>query len=283
MSDPSEPACAAPGSGDGIIAQEESHAQETTVGILAVTVAVAAAAVTSMMAGQVGSASAAAALDPAVAPGGNFNLSVWQLQLPTGSPGRPPPFAGPTQRAERIQEWLLLHRQDQRFDDLLGTREGRHHAELQIRPFRAARDELQRHRGGLATSRHPPAERDLRVTQVPKSVAVGQVHLGSGGVDQAAAGALLRASGNITLGIENSPAGGQTLHKVGNVPLEHTVELRGRHHRRQHDQPAVNGGSTRTWTIPSSFNGYGMYFKAGSYNQSSSSSTTRGRRSSSSR
>src|SRR3982751_1021453 len=31
----------------------------------------------------------AAALDPSLPPGGNFDLAVWQLQLPTGSPGSP--------------------------------------------------------------------------------------------------------------------------------------------------------------------------------------------------
>jgi hypothetical protein len=35
-------------------------------------------------------------------------------------------------------------------------------------------------------------------------------------------------------------------------------------------------GSTTSYPIPSSFNPYGMYFKAGSYNQSSSQSTTNG-------
>ena len=29
------------------------------------------------------------ALDPACAPGGNFDLSIWNLQLPTGSTGKP--------------------------------------------------------------------------------------------------------------------------------------------------------------------------------------------------
>ena len=31
----------------------------------------------------------AEAADPNVAPGGNFDLSVWQLQEPVGSPGSP--------------------------------------------------------------------------------------------------------------------------------------------------------------------------------------------------
>src|ERR1700712_5465819 len=33
--------------------------------------------------------SAATTLNPNVSPGGNFNLAIWQLQLPVGSPGSP--------------------------------------------------------------------------------------------------------------------------------------------------------------------------------------------------
>ena len=35
------------------------------------------------------SAPSAAALNPSCAPGGNFDMSVWSLQLPTGSKGKP--------------------------------------------------------------------------------------------------------------------------------------------------------------------------------------------------
>src|SRR5258708_33209114 len=47
------------------------------------------AAAAAFTATQIGSASAAANLSTTVAPGGNFNLSVWSLQLPIGSPGSP--------------------------------------------------------------------------------------------------------------------------------------------------------------------------------------------------
>src|SRR3954464_4847679 len=49
---------------------------------------------TATVAGLVGtiavlSTGSAAAADPGKAPGGNFDLSVWQLQEPVGSPGSP--------------------------------------------------------------------------------------------------------------------------------------------------------------------------------------------------
>ena len=45
--------------------------------------------------------------------------------------------------------------------------------------------------------------------------------------------------------------------------------------RRRHDQVTVNGHTT-TYPIPSAFNAYHQYFKAGDYNQSASGSTSNG-------
>jgi Alginate lyase len=81
-------------------------------------------------------------------------------------------------------------------------------------------------------------------------------------------------NGNITLGTENSPDGGQTLHPVGNVPLgtqwSYVIAIvAGK------IQLTINS-TTTTYSIPSSFNAYHQYFKAGDYNQSSSNSTSNG-------
>ena len=67
--------------------------------------------------------------------------------------------------ADGLTGLVLLHRQERRLDDVLGAGEGRHHAELQLRPLRAARDERQRQRRRLDAGRHPhscrPAARRL--------------------------------------------------------------------------------------------------------------------------
>src|SRR3954462_10024123 len=61
---------------------------------------------------------------------------------------------------------------------------------------------------------------NLRITQVTKNVCVGQVHLGSGGSSTKPLLELYyRPNGDIFLGTENSPSGGQTLHTVGTVSL----------------------------------------------------------------
>lgn len=60
------------------------------------------------------------------------------------------------------------------------------------------------------------------------------------------------------------PVGRTWSYTIG-VSGGHTIDL------------TVNGTTTH-YPIPSSFNGYKQYFKAGSYNQSSSDSTTKGAR-----
>ena len=115
----------------------------------------------------------------------------------------------------------------------------------------------------------------LRVPQVTKNVAVGQVKPGTGGPSTKPLAELYyRANGDIFLGTEISPAGGQNVHKVGNVAIgtkwTYVLNVNG-----NKLSLTVNGSKT-TYTIPSSFNPYKQYFKAGSYNQSSSASTSNG-------
>lgn len=65
----------------------------------------------------------------------------------------------PPARGERIRGRVLLHRQARRGDDLLGSGEGRHDSQLQLRALRVARDEPKRQRRRLAPRRKPQVER----------------------------------------------------------------------------------------------------------------------------
>jgi Alginate lyase len=110
---------------------------------------------------------------------------------------------------------------------------------------------------------------------VTSNVCVGQVHLGSGGSSTKPLLELYyHSDGNIYAGTENSPSGGQTLHYITHVALgvqwtyvlnvtDYTINL------------TVNGIRS-SYGVPSSFDAYGQYFKAGDYNQSSSNSTSNG-------
>jgi Alginate lyase len=220
---------------------------------------------------------AAPGLDPAVAPGGNFDLSGWQLQLPVGSPGSPTTISSSQlQGAGGYQDPYFYTDTADGAMAFWAPEQG-----VTTPHSNFARSEFREMNPGggsadwqLAGSHQLSAT--LKVAQVTKSVCVGQIHLGSGGPSTKPLLELYyQSDGSITLGTENSPDGGQTRHPVGNVALGETWSY----------TIAVSGGNTinltvngqkTSYPIDSSFNQYAMYFKAGSYNQSSSNSTTNG-------
>jgi hypothetical protein len=220
---------------------------------------------------------AAAALNPAVAPGGNFNLSVWSLQLPIGSPGSPTTIApaqlkGASGYTNPSYFWTDKNDGSMTFwDPEAGvTTPNSNYARTELREMNS--------NGSAADwslSGTHKLTATLRIVSVTKNVCVGQIHLGSGGSSTKPLLELYYApNGNITLGTENSPDGGQTLHSVGHVALgtqwSYVIAIVG---------GKINltiNGTTTTYSIPSSFNAYHQYFKAGDYNQSSSSSTSNG-------
>jgi hypothetical protein len=221
---------------------------------------------------------AAAALSTPVAPGGRFNLSVWELQEPVGSPGSPTTIS--SSRLKGANGF-----QDQYFytssDGAMTFWAPENGVTTPNSDF--ARTELRE-----MNSNGSPADwslsgthrlnATLRVVSVTDHVTVGQIHLGSGGSSTKPLLELYYyANGSIVLGVENSPAGGQTLHTVGQVAVgtkwSYTIGVSG-----GHTLNLTINGTTTHYTVPSSFNAYKQYFKAGSYNQSSSSSTTRGAR-----
>jgi hypothetical protein len=218
-------------------------------------------------------------LDPSVAPGGNFDLSVWELQLPTGSPGAPttiPPsqLAGPGGFQDA---YFFTDPNDGAmtfWDPENGvTTPNSHYSRSELREMNPS---------GAAANWFSPGTHTLsatlRVTEVPDHVAVGQIHLGSGGSTKPLLELFYYSNGNIEMAIEQTPAGGNEVrHLAGNVPLgtawSYTIGLSG-----NTISLVVNGGPTQTWPMSTTFDGYGMYFKAGDYDQTSGSSSTVGAR-----
>ncbi|OIK04810.1 polysaccharide lyase family 7 protein [Streptomyces monashensis] len=240
--------------------------------------AVPAAAGLALALALLGSPSALAA-DPHVAPGGNFDLSVWELQEPVGSPGSPTII--PSSRLQGANGY-----QDAYF--YTDIRDG---AMIFWAPEKGvttpnsnyARSELREmNRDGSAAdwalSGSHSMSATLRVVSVTKNVCVGQIHLGSGGSSTKPLLELYyHANGDIVLGTENSPSGGQTSHAVGHVAIgntwSYTIAVSG-----GNTIDLTVNGTTTHYAIASSFQQYKQYFKAGSYNQSSSDSTTDGAR-----
>ena len=137
---------------------------------------------------------------------------------------------------------------------------------------------------GAAANWLPPGTHSLsatvKATLIPDHVAVGQIHLGTG--TPASTKPLLElfyfSTGAITLGIEQTPAGGNEVqHPVGNVPLgtkwSYVIGLSG-----STISLVIDTGPPQTFAMSSTFDQEGMYFKAGDYDQSAGSSATVGAR-----
>ena len=241
------------------------------------TMAAAAAAVTLGVFGSTNALAAAAALNPGVAPGGNFNLSVWELQLPIGSPGSPTTISpsqleGANGYQNAAYFWTDKNDGSMTFwDPEAGVKTpDSDYARTELREMNSNGTAADWALGGNNT-----LSADLRVVSVTANVCVGQVHLGSGGTSTKPLIELYyHSDGDIYAGTEDSPSGGQTLHYITHVALgvqwTYTLNVDG------HTINLTVNGSKSSYAIPSSFDAYHQYFKAGDYNQSSSSSTTNG-------
>lgn len=226
-----------------------------------------------------GSTSPGGGLNTGVAPGGNFDLGVWELQEPVGSPGSPTTISSSRlQGAGGYQDTYFFTDGSDGAMTFWAPEKG-----VTTPNSNYARSELREmNRSGsaadwsLAGSHRMDAT--LRVVSVTSNVCVGQIHLGSGGTSTKPLIELYyHSNGDIVAGVENSPDGGQTTHTVGHVAVgtkwSYTIAVSGGNTI----DLTVNGSVTH-YPIPSSFNAYKQYFKAGSYNQSSSDSTTNGAR-----
>lgn len=149
----------------------------------------------------------ATAADPGKAPGGNFDLSIWQLQEPVGSPGSPTTI--PSSRLQGANGYQDSYFYTDKRDGAMTfwapekgvTTPNSNYARSELREM---------NRSGSAAnwslSGSHKLSATLRVVSVTKNVCVGQIHLGTGGSSTKPLVELYyRSSGDIVLGTENSP------------------------------------------------------------------------------
>ena len=245
-------------------------------------------ATASALALGMGSASPAAAqpitpqLSTSEAPGGNFDLSHWELELPTGSTGNTTTIA-PAQLkgANGFQDkYFYTSSSDGSmtfWDPENGVTLGSSYPRTELREMSSSTTPAE---WNPATGTHTLSA-TLSSDKVPNHVCVGQIHDDN---SQPGSKPLLElyyySNGDIKIGIEKTPAGGdepQTL--VTNVALgkqwSYAISLTG---GATINLTITAGSATKTmhWPIPSSFQGYLMYFKAGDYDQSVGTSATVG-------
>jgi hypothetical protein len=211
------------------------------------------------------------ALDPNAPPGVNFDLSLWQLQEPVGSPGSPTTFS-PAQLAGPNGHQDIYFFTDPGdgamtfWDPENGvTTMNSSYPRSELREMTSS---------GVGANWLSPGTHTLSATVkanlIPDHVAVGQIHLGTG--TPASTKPLLElfyyATGEIVLSIEQTPAGNNSKpYKVGNVApgtvWSYVIGLSG-----NTISLVINGGTTQTFAMSSTFDQEGMYFKAGDYDQS---------------
>lgn len=234
------------------------------------------AAAGALLAGQ--AAVAAPALNTGVAPGGNFNLSVWELQEPTGSPGSPTTISPSRLKgANGYQDSYFYTDKSDGSMTFWDPENGVHtpnssYSRSELREMNSSGSPAS---WGLSGTHKLSAT--LKVTKVPSSVCVGQIHASeSSGTTKPLLELYYHSNGDIVAGIENGPSGGQTPHTVGHVSLgtqwSYVISVTGGNAI----GIQINGGSTQKFGIPSGWNGYPQYFKAGDYDQTAGSSSTVG-------
>jgi len=219
-----------------------------------------------------------------VAPGGNFALTGWMLEEPIGAPGRPQVIAaaGLAGASGFHDDYFFTDPHDGAMT-FFAPENGVHtpHSRFPRSELAEQGDDGRRASWPVAGTNVLAAT--VAVTAVPHHVCVGQIHV-SRDVDPALPRSTkplvelyYHADGSIVVGIEKGLEGGQSTYALTAVPLgrpfQYEIQLTG-------DGTItvrLNGGVS-TFQMPEAFRAYGMYFKAGAYNQSTGSSATVGAR-----
>lgn len=267
------PAACAGGSSRASATASAGASSSSSTSIAAVDASSASDGAASAVDGSARSGGSDGGLQTNVAPGGNFDLSLWELQLPVGSTGDPTTIS-PTELegANGFQDAYFDTDPNDGAMTFWDPEDGVTTADSSY-----PRSELREMNADGTEANWPVVGTNtlsatLAVTEVPDHVCIGQIHIGSA-IEAGLASStkpLLELyyydSGDITLGIEDSPSGSQTENSITNVPLgtpfSYVIQLTG-----DGTISLVIDGVSQTFTMPPSFDGYGEYFKAGDYDQ----------------
>lgn len=200
-----------------------------------------------------------------VAPGGNFDLSKWDLQLPTGSKTFTTILSSQLKGPYGYQDiYFYTDKTDGAMtfmDPTTGvTSSGSVHP----------RTELREVTDGWSASGSNILSVTEKVTQVPGHTTIGQIFQAAPAPSKPMLELMYYSDGTIQALLEsNNQGGSSTLHTVGKVPLgttfSYSLSLTGT------TITITIDGKPITMTVPSSFEGEHFYFKAGNYDQTAKS------------
>lgn len=208
-------------------------------------------------------------LNPRVAPGGNFNLSLWMLQLPTGSSGSVTTIsANQLAGAQGYQNSYYFY---------TDTNDG---AMVLMDPTTGAttsgskhpRTELHENTSGWSTAGTNLLSVQAQVVQVPSSVCVGQIFQAAPAPSKPLLELMYFKDGTIKVLLEATNQGGTgAFTTLGSIPagskFSYELSLTG-----TTIKITINGVA-HNFALPASFIGEKFYFKAGAYDQSATSGT----------
>ncbi|ALK34842.1 polysaccharide lyase family 7 protein [Burkholderia plantarii] len=208
---------------------------------------------------------AAAILDPSAPPGSNFNLKPWTLQLPIGASGSVTQVNGDSLAAGYTNQYYFHTDKSDgamvMMDPTRGwTTSGSQHPRTELRENAI-----------WPTSGANRLDATLIVVQVPKTTTIGQIFQGNG-PSKPLCELQVTSGGNVQLLLEDTNQGGAShTYPIAGVTIgkSFTYEL------------SLSGttigvkvnGTSKSFTMDSSFDGESFYFKAGNYDQSATSGT----------
>ncbi|KAJ9300240.1 CAZyme family PL7 [Paecilomyces variotii] len=177
------------------------------------------------------------ALNPSCAPGGNFDLSKWNLQLPIGSAGSPTTISSSA------------------LQGCNGYQDPDHHP--------SSWDP------NAATNR---LSATLKVTQADDSsygTVIGQIHIDDSVSSKPVCELFYNSNGDISIGVEQTRSGGnEVVTYVDNVPVDTTFSYEIQYESNVLSV-SINGGAAKTFSTYS-LDAPESYFKLGNYNQGDS-------------
>lgn len=219
----------------------------------------------------------AAAPNPSCAPGGNFDLSKFRLQLPSGSPGKPDTISGDQLSGcngftnqyfytDKSSGAIVMKVPGSPSSTGCVTTSGSKHCRTEFREFSPERWDSKASTNIMTVEMTVPKPDDSRY-----GTAIGQIF--GAETSKPVAEMYYNKSGDITIGVNQTPQGGnQKMISLGNVPVntKFTYVLSFQSGKMY---VSINGKKTDlptfSWGTPK------CYFKAGDYNQGNSASEVR--------
>ncbi len=222
-------------------------------------------------------ASQAAALNPNCAPGGNFDLSKWKLQLPIGSPGNPTTVSSSSLQGcsgysnsnyfftESADCALVMKVPGSPSSSGCVTTPNSKHCRTELCEANPSNWDPNASRNRLSAT--------LAVTQPDDGshgTVIGQIHVDDSVSSKPVCELYFSSSGVINMGVEQTRSGGNSViyTTIGKVPVGTVLSYEIRYEKNVLSV-SINGGAAKTLST-FSLNATPSYFKVGDYNQGNS-------------